>query len=79
MNLQYITDASGNPQAVVIPIADWFSIVEKIRACERPDKSGDETDYLLSSPAMEKRLLEAKARMDEPARSWDEVRDALGI
>ena len=52
MNLQYITDASGNPQAVVVPIADWSSIVEKIRACEQPDKSGDETGYLLSSPAI---------------------------
>ena len=79
MNLQYITDASGNPQAVVVPIAEWSSIIEKIRACERTDKSADETDYLLSSPAMEKRLLESKARMNEPARSWDEVRDALGI
>ena len=79
MNLQYITDASGNPQAVVVPIAEWSSIVEKIGACERTDKSADETDYLLSTPAMEKRLLEAKARMNEPARSWDEVRDALGI
>ncbi len=79
MNLQYITDASGNPQAVVVPIAEWSSIIEKIRACERTDKSADETDYLLSTPAMEKRLLEAKARMKEPAKSWDEVRDALGL
>lgn len=79
MNLQYITDANGKPQAVVVPIAYWSSIVEKIRACEQPDLPDDETEYLLSSSAMEKRLLEAKARMHEPAKSWEEVRDALGI
>ncbi len=79
MNLQYITDASGRPQAVVVPIADWSNIVERIRACEQSDMPDDATEYLLSSPVMEKRLLEAKARMNEPARSWEEVRDALGI
>lgn len=75
MTLQYITDANGNPQAVVIPLVEWSSIVEKIQASE----SDSETEYLLSSPAMKKRLLEAKARMNEPAKSWDEVRDVLGI
>lgn len=79
MNLQYITDASGNPQAVVVPIAEWTSIVERIRDFEKPAQTDDETDYLLSSPAMKKRLLEARARMNEPAKPWDEVKDALGI
>ncbi len=79
MNLQYITDSNGNPQAVVVPIAYWTSIVERIRAFEQTAQKDDETNYLLSSPAMRKRLLEAKARMNEPAKPWEEVRDALGI
>ena len=79
MNLQYITDASGNPQAVVVPIAEWCSIVEKISTYEQPNQQDNETEYLLSSSAMKKRLLEAKARLHEPEKSWDEVRDALGI
>ena len=79
MKLQYITDASGNPQAVVVPISEWCSIVEKISTYEQHNQQNNETEYLLSSSAMKKRLLEAKERLHEPAKSWDEVRDALGI
>ncbi|MBQ7608978.1 MAG: hypothetical protein IJU76_13585 [Desulfovibrionaceae bacterium] len=49
------------------------------QAVEKPAQTDDETDYLLSSLAMKKRLLEAKARMNEPAKPWNEVKDALGI
>ena len=79
MNLQYLSDASGNPRAVVVPIADWMRLVEKIRAFEQSAQTDDETDYLLSSPVMKKRLLEARVRMNEPAKPWEEVRNALGI
>lgn len=79
MNLEYITDASGSPRAVVVPMADWESMLEKIRFYEGTSQHGDETDYLLSSETMKNRLLESKQRLSEPAKSWDEVKDALGI
>ena len=79
MNLEYLTDASGSPRAVVVPMADWESMVEKIRFYEGASQQNDETAYLLSSETMKNRLLEAKQRLSEPAKSWDEVKDALGI
>lgn len=50
-DLQYVTDADGNPTAVLVPIELWNEI-----ASER------ETEYLLRSPAMRARLLAARAR-----------------
>ncbi len=49
--VQYVTDADGNPTAVLVPIDLWNEI-----ASER------ETEYLLRSPAMRERLLAARAR-----------------
>lgn len=79
MNLEYLTDASGSPRAVVVPMADWESLMAKMSYYESADKGEDETAYLLSSDAMKNRLLDAKKRLQEPARSWDEVKNALGI
>lgn len=73
MNLEYLTDASGSPRAVVVPMADWESMVEKIRFYEGASQQNDETAYLLSSETMKNRLLEAKQRLSEPAKSWGEV------
>ena len=79
MNLEYLTDASGSPRAVVVPMADWESMVEKIRFYEGASQQNDETAYLLASETMKNRLLEAKQRLSEPAKSWEEVKNALGI
>jgi hypothetical protein len=64
--IQYISDASGNPVGVIVPIELWREI-----EAER------ETAYLLSSEAMKKRLLAAKARTD--GMSLEEARAQLGF
>jgi hypothetical protein len=49
--IQYVSDADGKPLGVFVPIDIWHEI-----ASER------ETAYLLKSPAMKSRLLEASKR-----------------
>ena len=43
------------------------------------ETSRNDTEYLLSSSEMKKRLLQAKERMSEPAKTWEEVRNALDL
>ncbi len=50
-DLQYISDDSGEPVAVIVPIALWREI-----AAQR------ETAYLLQSDTMKRRLAEARQR-----------------
>ena len=50
-DIQFVSDAQGNPTGVLVPIDLWHEI-----ASER------ETAYLLNSDAMKQRLLEAKNR-----------------
>ena len=50
-NIQYISDANGNPVSVIVPIELWREI-----------KSERETAYLLQSETMKARLLAAKSR-----------------
>ena len=49
--LQYVSDERGNAVGVIVPIELWREIEAEL-----------ETAYLLKSPTMKKRLLEAKAR-----------------
>jgi hypothetical protein len=49
--VQYVSDASGNAVAVLVPIELWREI-----------ESERETAYLLKTDAMKQRLAEAKAR-----------------
>jgi hypothetical protein len=65
-NVQYVSDATGNAVAVIVPIELWREI-----ASER------ETAYLLKSEAMKSRLLEATARTG--GTSFDDARKNLGI
>lgn len=51
--IQYISDESGNPVGVIVPIELWREI-----------ESEKETAYLLKSEAMKRQLLEAKERQD---------------
>ncbi|UUO16553.1 prevent-host-death protein [Dolichospermum heterosporum] len=64
--LQYICDSEGQTISVVVPIAMWQEIM-----AER------ETAYLLSSPAMEARLLTARKRQD--GISLEAACEKLGI
>jgi PHD/YefM family antitoxin component YafN of YafNO toxin-antitoxin module len=64
--VQYVSDASGNAVAVIVPIDVWREI-----------ESERETAYLLKSETMQKRLLEAKDRMG--GISLDDARKKLGI
>lgn len=50
-SIQYISDSDGNPVGVIVPIDLWHEI-----------ESERETAYLLKSPAMKTRLLEAMNR-----------------
>lgn len=64
--IQYVSDASGIPVGVIVPIELWHEI-----EAER------ETAYLLKSETMKRRLLEAKERQD--GLSLEEVCEKLGI
>ena len=50
-DIQYISDAKGNPVGVIVPIEIWHEI-----------ESEKETAYLTKSETMKQRLLEAKQR-----------------
>lgn len=50
-DIQYISDAKGNPVGVIVPIEIWHEI-----------ESEQETVYLTKSETMKKRLVEAKER-----------------
>jgi hypothetical protein len=64
--IQYVSDAEGNPVGVLVPIDLWREI-----ASER------ETAYLLKSEAMRQRLLEAKNRTE--GISLEAARAQLGV
>jgi PHD/YefM family antitoxin component YafN of YafNO toxin-antitoxin module len=64
--IQYISDESGEPVGVIVPIELWREI-----EAER------ETAYLLKSENMKRRLLEAKERQD--GLSLEEACEKLGI
>jgi hypothetical protein len=65
-NVEYFTDAEGNPLGVVVPIAVWREIESEI-----------ETAHLLKSETMKRRLLEARDR--QQGISLEEAREKLGI
>ena len=50
-SIQYISDTDGNPVGVIVPIDLWHEI-----------ESERETAYLLKSPVMKTRLLDAMQR-----------------
>lgn len=64
--IQYISDESGNPISVIVPIELWREI-----------ESERETAYLLKSENMNRRLLEAKER--QSGIPFEECRQKLGI
>ncbi len=64
--IQYISDESGNPLGVIVPIDLWHEI-----------ESERETAYLLKSENMKRRILAAKDR--EEGIAFDEVCEKLGI
>ena len=65
-DIQYISDESGNPTAVIVPIELWREI-----------ESEKETAYLLKSVKMKERLLEAKDR--QRGIPFEEALEKLGI
>ena len=64
--IQYVSDESGEPTAVIVPIELWREI-----------ESEKETAYLLKSENMKRRLLEAKER--QTGIPFEEAREKLGI
>ena len=65
-DIQYVSDESGEPTAVIVPIELWREI-----------ESEKETAYLLKSENMKRRILEAKDR--ETGIPFEEAREKLGI
>ena len=65
-DIQYLSDESGNPTAVIVPIELWREI-----------DSEKETAYLLESENMKRRLLEAKER--QTGIPFEEASEKLGI
>ena len=64
--IQYVSNESGEPTAVIVPISLWHDI-----ASER------ETAHLLKSETMKRRLLEAKDR--QQGLPLDEAIEKLGV
>jgi PHD/YefM family antitoxin component YafN of YafNO toxin-antitoxin module len=64
--IQYVSDESGNPVGVIVPIELWREI-----------ESERETAYLLKSEEMKRRLMEAKER--QGGIPFDEACEKLGI
>ncbi|MGH9942973.1 MAG: prevent-host-death protein [Pyrinomonadaceae bacterium] len=64
--IQYISDESGNPVGVIVPIELWREI-----------EAEKETAYLLKSEAMKRRLLETKGRQE--GIPFEEACEKLGI
>ena len=64
--VQYIIDPDGNPTSVIIPIELWREL-----------ESERETNYLLKSETMKKRLIEALHR--QGGITIEEARETLGI
>ena len=64
--IQYVSDESRNPTAVIVPIELWREI-----------ESEKETPYLLKSENMKRRLLEAKDH--QTGIPFEEAREKLGI
>ena len=65
-DIQYISDAQGNPVGVIVPIEIWHEI-----------ESEKETGYLTKSETMKKRLLAAKQRTE--SIGFEETLEKLGI
>ena len=66
MEIRYVSDESGNPVSVIVPIELWREI-----------ESERETAYLLKSENMKRRLLEAKERQE--GITLDKACEKLGI
>jgi len=64
--IQYVSDESGEPTAVIVPIDLWREI-----------ESEKETAYLLKSENLKRRLLEAKER--QTGIPFEEAHEKLGI
>lgn len=64
--IQYVSDESGKPISVIVPIELWHEI-----------ESEKETAYLLKSENMKRRLLEAKER--QSGIRFEEAHEKLGI
>lgn len=66
LEIQYVSDESGQPTAVIVPIELWREI-----------ESEKETAYLLKSENMKQRLLEARERND--GIPFEEALEKLGV
>ena len=64
--IPYVSDETGNPTAVIVPIELWREI-----------ESEKETAYILKSEEMKRRLVEAKDH--QTGIPFEDVREKLGI
>ena len=66
LEIQYVSDESGQATAVIVPIELW-----------RETESEKETAHLLKSENLKRRLLEAKER--QTGIPFEEARAKLGV
>jgi hypothetical protein len=66
LNIQYLSDESGETVAAVVPIDLWHEI-----------ESERETSYLLQSDTMKQRILAAKNR--QSGLKFEEICEKFGI
>lgn len=74
MTIQYVFDDAGRETAVLIPIQEWRTILDRLKG-SAPER--DDTEHLLSNPVMRERLLGSLESGDR--MTWEEVRGALGL
>ncbi len=74
MSVQYVTNETGDTTAVIVPVTEWETILRELYEKE-PERN--DTAYLLQSRVMRERLADSRKRSG--GKTWEEVRDALGL
>lgn len=77
MNLQYISDSTGQTTGVFIPIQDWESLKEKFADLEQ------EENNMVDIPKWQKEIIRHRLKdyRENPDKvlDWDEVKDKFDL
>ncbi len=70
MDVQYVSDAQGNPTSVLIPIEDWNKIkdrYEEVKQAEKPKKKPSDFRGSISSET----AIELNAHIEKSRNEWE--------
>lgn len=77
MNLQFISDSTGKPTGVFIPIQDWENLKEKYAGLEQ------EESKMVTIPKWQKEVVRRRLKdyRENPNKvlDWDEVKDSFKL